>query len=114
MAGDPNSKSDDGSAPEAAQAASPVAPALEDGNNEPTRRARSVSEEGEVANTHTDVSAPLPDEAIPGDDGWTSFYEPNVGTWYFYNRFTNKTQWENPRVPGASQQVASYARFAPN
>ncbi|KAF2179790.1 hypothetical protein K469DRAFT_594455 [Zopfia rhizophila CBS 207.26] len=42
---------------------------------------------------------PLPDEAPPEDDGWEAAYDEHHGRWYFYNRFTQVYQWENPRVP---------------
>ncbi|KAL6696117.1 hypothetical protein J3F84DRAFT_373064 [Trichoderma pleuroticola] len=56
---------------------------------------------------------PLPNEAVPGgpplpaepvpqqpeDDGWDCQWDASSQAWFFYNRFTGKTQWENPRVP---------------
>lgn len=45
---------------------------------------------------------PLPDEPVPQkpeDDGWDCQFDSNSQAWFFYNRFTGKTQWENPRVP---------------
>ncbi|KAL1851264.1 hypothetical protein Plec18170_006589 [Paecilomyces lecythidis] len=48
---------------------------------------------------------PLPNEAPPGeveDDGWEPVWDANAGAYYFYNRFTGLSQWENPRVPDAS------------
>jgi len=45
---------------------------------------------------------PLPDEAPP-DDGWQPIWDPSAQTYYFYNRFTQVSQWENPRVPEATQ-----------
>ncbi|KAJ9378339.1 hypothetical protein DTO063F5_7715 [Paecilomyces variotii] len=48
---------------------------------------------------------PLPNEAPPGeveDDGWEPVWDANAGAYYFYNRFTGLSQWENPRVPAAS------------
>ncbi|KAL1999732.1 hypothetical protein VTN02DRAFT_4096 [Thermoascus thermophilus] len=47
---------------------------------------------------------PLPNEAPPGqveDDGWEPIWDPNSQAYYFYNRFTGVSQWENPRVPDA-------------
>ena len=43
---------------------------------------------------------PLPDEAVPSasDDGWDCLWDANTQAWFFYNRLTGKTQWENPRV----------------
>lgn len=51
---------------------------------------------------------PLPSEAPPGqeDDGWEPVWDGNAQSYYFYNRFTGVSQWENPRVPDAqSTQV---------
>ncbi|OKL64717.1 hypothetical protein UA08_00341 [Talaromyces atroroseus] len=53
---------------------------------------------------------PLPDEAPPGqgvegagsDDGWEPVWDGNAQAYYFYNRITGVSQWENPRVPAAS------------
>ncbi|KAF4459599.1 WW domain-containing [Fusarium albosuccineum] len=43
---------------------------------------------------------PLPNEPTPqsGDDGWDCQWDPNTHAWFFINRFTGKSQWENPRV----------------
>ncbi|PLB45973.1 hypothetical protein P170DRAFT_439673 [Aspergillus steynii IBT 23096] len=47
---------------------------------------------------------PLPDEAAPGDDdGWQPVWDPSAQAYYFYNRFTGVSQWENPRVPSEPQ-----------
>lgn len=82
------------------------------------RRSRSpsnsqASEEGET----TEEAPPLPDEPLPGtedgapplpdepvpeaveDDGWEPCFDQGSGHWYFTNRFTGLSQWENPRVP---------------
>ncbi|EKV12125.1 WW/Rsp5/WWP [Penicillium digitatum] len=45
---------------------------------------------------------PLPAEAPPAkpeDDGWEPAWDATAGAYYFYNRFTGVSQWENPRVP---------------
>ncbi|DAA77005.1 TPA_exp: Uncharacterized protein A8136_6771 [Trichophyton benhamiae CBS 112371] len=57
---------------------------------------------------------PLPDEPVPGvveDDGWDAMWDDNSQAYYFYNRVTGVSQWENPRVPDAtaSQPGASRA-----
>lgn len=50
-----------------------------------------------------EVPPPLPNEAPPGeDDGWEPVWDGNVQAYYFYNRFTRVSQWENPRVPDPS------------
>ncbi|KAI1918081.1 hypothetical protein LOZ12_000220 [Ophidiomyces ophidiicola] len=49
---------------------------------------------------------PLPNEPIPGqveDDGWDAMWDENAQGYYFYNRFTGVSQWENPRVPDTQQ-----------
>jgi hypothetical protein len=49
---------------------------------------------------------PLPTEAPPDqveDDGWAPIWDDNAQAFYFYNRFTNVSQWENPRVPEVAQ-----------
>lgn len=53
---------------------------------------------------------PLPNEPVPQkpeDDGWDCQWDPNSQSWFFYNRFTGKSQWENPRVPDASAATTS-------
>lgn len=51
---------------------------------------------------------PLPNEAPPGepvDDGWEPIWDDRAQAFYFFNRFTKVSQWENPRVSDATQQV---------
>lgn len=64
---------------------------------------------------YDDSAPPLPDEPVPDaeDDGWESKWDYNAGAWYFYNRKTGVSQWENPRVPEATTYTyGSYDRFA--
>lgn len=56
-----------------------------------------------------DEAPPLPAEAPPAksaDDGWQPMWDDHAQAYYFFNRFTNVSQWENPRVPEATQQPA--------
>lgn len=51
-----------------------------------------------------ELPPPLPNEAPPGqaqDDGWDPVWDENAQSFYFYNRFTKLSQWENPRIPTA-------------
>lgn len=56
---------------------------------------------------HSSAPPPLPTEAPPGqreqeaasDDGWSAEWDATHQAWYFYNRFTGVSQWDNPRVP---------------
>lgn len=72
----------------------------------------SLLEDGEITSSH--AGPPLPDEAPPdphADDGWEALFDHNTGAYYFVNRFTHVTQWENPRVPAATLSYGSYDRF---
>ncbi|KAE8420178.1 hypothetical protein BDV36DRAFT_250220 [Aspergillus pseudocaelatus] len=54
-----------------------------------------------------EVPPPLPNEAPPGDDdGWEPVWDANAGAYYFYNRYTGVSQWDNPRVPEAAAEPA--------
>ncbi|CAD6443482.1 fa73824d-d7c5-444f-bf44-f78f8709654e [Sclerotinia trifoliorum] len=50
---------------------------------------------------------PLPNEQPPAatqeDDGWAPVWDETNQAFYFYNRFTGATQWDNPRVPEVAQ-----------
>ncbi|KFH48831.1 WW domain-containing protein-like protein [Hapsidospora chrysogenum ATCC 11550] len=54
---------------------------------------------------------PLPQEAPPEpeDDGWDCLWDPTSQNWFFSNRFTGKTQWENPRVPTSTTAAVPVA-----
>ncbi|KAL2752869.1 hypothetical protein ACRALDRAFT_2044585 [Sodiomyces alcalophilus JCM 7366] len=49
---------------------------------------------------------PLPSEHPPAseDDGWDFQWDPHHQAYFFYNRFTGATQWENPRIPSTGDQ----------
>lgn len=85
-----------------------------------------------TANREHSASAPppLPTEAPPGqreqeaasDDGWSAEWDATHQAWYFYNRFTGVSQWDNPRVlptaapaaaPGTSSSAAATTTAAP-
>lgn len=58
---------------------------------------------------------PLPNEAPPPeDDGWDAMWDAARQAWYFYNRFTGLSQWDNPRVQvaTASSEPSSSAAAA--
>lgn len=59
----------------------------------------------------TPAGPPLPSEPLP-DDGWDCQWDANSQAWFFYNRFTGKTQWDNPRAPAANVPAASTAAIA--
>ena len=53
---------------------------------------------------------PLPEEALSTqqpDDGWEPMWDVRAQAFYFYNRITQASQWENPRVPEATQPVST-------
>ncbi|KHN99629.1 WW domain protein [Metarhizium album ARSEF 1941] len=48
------------------------------------------------------------------DDGWDCQWDANTQAWFFHNRFTGKSQWDNPRVPPSSaDQDPAAAAAAP-
>ncbi len=49
----------------------------------------------------TPIGPPLPSEPVPSDDGWDCQFDTGTQAWFFHNRFTGKTQWDNPRMPSA-------------
>ncbi|KAL9100529.1 MAG: hypothetical protein Q9163_004102 [Psora crenata] len=74
---------------------------------------KAVSEDGEVDRSprrdseQEEAAPPLPAEMPPiEDDGWDPVWDENTQAYYFYNRFTQVSQWTNPRVPDATQQPA--------
>jgi hypothetical protein len=62
---------------------------------------------------YDDEDPPLPEEAVPEDDGWTYEWHPGKQDFIFYNTITRQYQWENPRQPNAAAtNNGPYARFA--
>ncbi|KXH45357.1 WW domain-containing protein [Colletotrichum nymphaeae SA-01] len=101
----------DSSSPESGEASSIGSPAPADARDDnPT--------------SSTDAP-PLPNEAPPlpagappatQDDGWDFQWDPTAQAYYFYNRITGASQWDNPRVPtsgGATPAAAAAAPGAP-
>lgn len=76
----------------------------------PERSEKGKEPEDTSAPPLPDEEPPLPDEAPPAeeveDDGWAPVWDATAGAFYFYNRFTQATQWENPRVPEAAATPA--------
>ncbi|KAK2594932.1 hypothetical protein QQS21_007335 [Conoideocrella luteorostrata] len=53
---------------------------------------------------------PLPNEPVPqSDDGWDCQWDHNTQAWFFHNRFTGKTQWDNPRATATTTTAAAAA-----
>ncbi|KAK7918161.1 hypothetical protein PG985_010035 [Apiospora marii] len=63
------------------------------------------------------AAPPLPSEPVPEseDDGWDYHWDPTHQAYFFYNRITNESTWENPRsrTSGASAPAAAAAAVAP-
>ncbi|KAF4457490.1 WW domain-containing protein C2F3.14c [Fusarium austroafricanum] len=68
----------------------------------PGRESGEASESPKESNDGVDEkdAPPLPNEPAPQqeDDGWDCQWDPNTQAWYFVNRFTGKSQWDNPRI----------------
>lgn len=59
-----------------------------------------------------DNPPPLPAEPVPEtteDDGWEPRFDASSGCWYFVNKFTAVSQWNNPRVPAATHASSAPA-----
>lgn len=85
------------------------ADASEDGEIEDTGKPESdqiVTTSSDAPPLPDEAPPPLPNEPTPEDDGWAPLWDDVKQTWYFYNRFIGKSQWENPRVPEATSSTA--------
>ncbi|KAI1193072.1 hypothetical protein F5X97DRAFT_315361 [Nemania serpens] len=74
-----------------------------------------ASPAAEASEPATDASdaPPLPNEPLPDklphpaqDDGWEYHWDPAHQAWFFHNRITNESTWDNPRVPSQPQPSA--------
>ncbi|OAA56451.1 WW domain protein [Cordyceps fumosorosea ARSEF 2679] len=90
-----------------AHSSSPTQADLEDGEVEPSAADAAPPLPNEP--TPPAGGPPLPSEPVPEDDGWDCQFDPRTQAWFFYNRFTGKTQWDNPRVPSAAATTAAAA-----
>ncbi|RDW61860.1 WW domain-containing protein [Aspergillus mulundensis] len=90
-------------------------PEDQDSSRDDTPQQEEEKEEGETKDSDApplpdEVPPPLPNEAPPGDDdGWEPVWDPNAQAFYFYNRYSGLSQWENPRVPQAATAAAAAA-----
>ncbi|KAJ9154842.1 hypothetical protein NKR23_g2377 [Pleurostoma richardsiae] len=97
---------------------SPKKPASESRspNSKPDAGEKSQSPVAGKAEGAAEDAPPLPDEPAPEsvDDGWSCEWDVTRGAWYFFNRFTGVSQWDNPRVAGATAPgTAAAAATAP-
>ena len=93
------------------------------------RQTQSPSDSGDTNSSTESVNPPLPTEELPPplpdeappasqpkDDGWAPVWDEAAQAFYFYNRFSGATQWENPRVPNATETgvvgIANHDRMA--
>ncbi|KAI8966830.1 hypothetical protein F5Y11DRAFT_308159 [Daldinia sp. FL1419] len=81
-----------------------------------TSRSQSL-ESGEASPIAETSTVPLPDEPPPTteDDGWDFHWDATNQAYFFHNRFTNETTWENPRAAnkGAAANSTSQAQAVP-
>jgi hypothetical protein len=105
--------------------ASPVAGGYESDISHSNGKAGASRPEGPAMSDpplpYDEDAPPLPDEPPPddGDDGWDYAWHEVAQTFYYYNKRTGATSWENPRVPEATTAAlatayshAPYDRFA--
>lgn len=85
----------------------------EDGKDPNATQAK-PAQDGAVAETEAtetaqaDTNSPLPTDTAPTDDGWQALWDPLNQAWYFLHGPSGKTQWENPRVPEATQNTVGH------
>ncbi|KIW07036.1 uncharacterized protein PV09_01930 [Verruconis gallopava] len=79
---------------------------IHEGNAPPSEKPAGSSDEN-APPLPDEEPPPLPNEPTPEDDGWQPVWDDSKQAWYFYNRFTGKSQWENPRVPEATASIAT-------
>lgn len=96
---------DNTSAPETSSAA-PGSPSSKSDQSKESGEASPVSPE-----KTNDDAPPLPDGSPPPveDDGWDFHWDETHQAYYFYNRFTNQTTWENPRIAVANAGAGTSA-----
>ncbi|WYZ40731.1 hypothetical protein EsH8_IV_001072 [Colletotrichum jinshuiense] len=101
--GDDNSEQNP-SSPESGEASSSASPTAADAADE---KSAFPSDAPPLPNE----APPLPSEPAPAteDDGWDFQWDPTSQAYFFYNRFTGATQWDNPRVPSASASTSTSA-----
>ncbi|KAJ3576963.1 hypothetical protein NPX13_g3543 [Xylaria arbuscula] len=65
----------------------------------------------EKETAETSSAPPLPNEPPPDesaqDDGWDCHWDQAQQAWFFYNRITNESTWDNPRVPSGQKASTS-------
>jgi hypothetical protein len=103
---------DDKAQPPAQEAEVAKSPeAEEDGeiqeSEQPTSEAPANASDDAAPPLPDEEPPPLPEEPTPNDDGWQPLWDNEKQAWYFYNRFSGKSQWENPRVPDATSSSAA-------
>lgn len=104
----PSDDKENSAVPESEDAAAPPLP------SEPT------PSEPPLPSEDVPSGPPLPKEPAPSaasaatddDDGWDCAWDANNQAWYFTNRFTGQTQWDNPRVQIEDKTSSSAAAAA--
>ncbi|KAL6239448.1 hypothetical protein BDW75DRAFT_198232 [Aspergillus navahoensis] len=77
-------------------------------HQEEEEQGRGETKDSDTPPLPDEVPPPLPNEAPPDeDDGWEPVWDANTQAYYFYNRYTGVSQWENPRVPNAAAAITA-------
>ncbi|KAK8117660.1 uncharacterized protein PG998_005941 [Apiospora kogelbergensis] len=65
--------------------------------------------------SQSDSVPPLPSEPVPesGDDGWDYHWDATHQAYFFYNRITGESTWENPRARTSGASAPAAAVTAP-
>ncbi|KAI6350696.1 hypothetical protein MCOR25_010469 [Pyricularia grisea] len=110
------SGSTDSTAKVDASSSSPAAPPHDEPESDSTEASKEPTAEDDATSSQPPGDSQpqpqpqLPNEPLPEaeDDGWTYQWDPTHQAYYFLNRFTGQTTWENPRqtVAVASSSTA--------
>lgn len=79
------------------------------GEDEPDFAPGKSAEQDPSAPPLPNEAPPLPNEQLPGpaDDGWDFHWDASQQAYFFYNRFTNQTTWDNPRLANPASAAAA-------
>lgn len=110
----------DSAAPE--EGRSPASSTASRESGEASSAASGADTEGETEGADANApplpeeAPPLPEEAPPAaeDDGWDFHWDAAHQAYFFYNRFTNETTWDNPRLRSTGTSSAGPSTAAPD
>ncbi|KAK8022313.1 hypothetical protein PG993_013080 [Apiospora rasikravindrae] len=102
---------------EKANPSEPDSPSASPAESTESRESGEASPDPSTREASQSASAPpLPSEPVPEseDDGWDYHWDATHQAYFFYNRITNESTWENPRTRTSGASVPAAAPAAPS